>query len=443
MLAGFAGLLLVMGFLAFDSVRQSRSAAATSARLRQGSRDDDALRDRLRGDVYHSATLVRDYLSEPDDTRAASLKAELKRLEARTTATLDRYRGTATADQIQDVETLREHVARYWERMSPALEWDRTARRALAPAFLQETVIPGRNDLAALVRQVNDLDQRDLDAGEERMRAVQARFSARVMTMSVVALALGAVLAVLVLRHVQHLETETDNRFREAQEARSNLRRLSDRLVTAQEEERRSLSRELHDDLGQAMSVMLIELGRLEPAVGEAGTHRERLASVRRMAEEIVAKIRNMALLLRPSMLDELGLVAALRWHAREVTRRTGLKVKMIADELDEELPDALRTGVFRVVQEALNNCVKHARASDARVVIRREQDGLAVSVEDNGAGFDPSRDMGLGLLGMAERVNRLGGRFDIQSQPGQGTILATYFPLDNSRRTPAEAGVV
>ena len=139
------------------------------------------------------------------------------------------------------------------------------------------------------------------------------------------------------------------------------------------------------------MSAMLIELGNLESALAGAEIHWDGLASVRRMAEENVAKVRNMALLLRPAMLDELGLVPALRWHAREVARRTGLKVKMIADELDDDLPDASRTCIYRVVQEALNNCVRHSQASEVRVVIHRDADGLSISVQDNGVGFDPA----------------------------------------------------
>jgi len=150
-----------------------------------------------------------------------------------------------------------------------------------------------------------------------------------------------------------------------------------------------------------------------------------------------------MALLLRPAMLDELGLVPALRWHAREVTRRTGLKVKMIADELNDDLPDSHRTCIYRVVQEALNNCVKHSKAREVRVVIHRDGDGLSISVQDDGVGFDPENNKGLGLLGMMERVSGLGGRFHIESHPGRGTVLSTYFALENDRCKPEEESVV
>src|SRR5439155_726063 len=229
-------------------------------------------------------------------------------------------------------------------------------------------------------------------------------------------LLLGGILAAFTIRRVQRLESEAEARYEEVEEARRELRKLSDRLVTAQEEERRNLSRELHDEIGQAMSAMLVELGRLE-AAQDGEIRRERLTSVRRMAETSVGMVRNMALLLRPSMLDDLGLVPALKWQAREVTRRTGLKVKMIADEIADDMLDSHKTCVYRVVQEALNNCAQHSQATEIRVIVRQDADGLAVSVQDDGIGFNPSLEKGMGLLGMEERVERLGGLLCIESQ--------------------------
>jgi signal transduction histidine kinase len=137
-----------------------------------------------------------------------------------------------------------------------------------------------------------------------------------------------------------------------------------------------------------------------------------------------------MALLLRPSMLDDLGLVAALKWQAREVTRRTRLDVRMATEEIVDDLPDSHKTCVYRVVQEALNNCAKHSHAKQVRVFVRRDGDGLTVTVQDDGVGFDFTRERGMGLLGMEERVTRLNGLFSIQSSSGHGTILAIRVPL-------------
>jgi signal transduction histidine kinase len=325
---------------------------------------------------------------------------------------------------------LRGDIESYWKSLEPALQWNAAARRSQGEGFLRDVVIPRRTQIVQLARQATALNELDLDAGEERLQDLQSHFRRRVTIISAVALLLGGILAGVTIRRVQRLEREADARYKEVEEARRELRKLSDRLVTAQEEERRNLSRELHDEIGQAMSAMLVELGRLEAAPLESGIRRDRLQTVRRMAEASVGMVRNMALLLRPSMLDDLGLIPALRWQAREVTRRTGLKVKMVADELADGLPDSHRTCVYRVVQEALNNCAKHSQATEIRVIVRQNQDGLSVSVQDDGIGFDPRQEKGMGLLGMEERVERLGGLLSIESQPGNGTVLSIDFPL-------------
>jgi signal transduction histidine kinase len=423
---------------------QTRDVSVRSAALRKESRDRDELLDQLRNDIYRSATLVRDYILEHDDSRAADQKAELQRVRARVEDSLARYeQGAPQPEEKAAIEIVKRHAESYWASLAPAMDWDRSARNGQGEFFLRDTIVPMRDELVQFVKQINLIDERALDTAEERIQLVQAGFQRRVNTLSILALVFGSVLAFVVIHHVQRLGAEAATSFDEVLSAREDLRRLSDRLVAIQEEERRNLSRELHDDLGQTMSAMLMELGKLESAVSGGREHREELAAVRRTAEENVAKVRNMALLLRPARLDELGLVPAMRWQAREVERRTGLKVKLIADELNDDLPESNRTCIYRVVQEALNNCVKHAKATKVRVVIHRDAGGLSISVQDDGVGFNPEHSKGLGLLGMMERVSALGGRFHIESQPGRGTILSTYFPLDTERCRPQEESVV
>ena len=429
---GFAGLLLLMAVLAVDSGRLLRDVAATSAATRRESRDRDALLDQFRTDSYHSGTVVRDYLLDLDDARAQSHKAELERVQARINETLDAYARKSPESEKAALTGLKDYLDSYWKSLAPSLQWNAAARRKYGEGFLRDVVIPRRAEIVQLARQVTALNERDLDRGEESLQAQQAQFRQRVTIISIIALILGGALAGIIIRRVQRLEREAEARYQEAEEARRELGKLSNRLVTAQEEERRNLSRELHDEIGQAMSAMLVELGRLEASPPDNEARRERLASVRRMAEESVGMVRNKALLLRPSMLDDLGLIPALKWQAREVTRRTGLKVKMIADEIADDLLDSHRTCIYRVVQEALNNCAKHSRANLVRVVVRQDGEGLFASVEDDGVGFDPRQEKGLGMLGMEERVERLGGRFNVVSQPGRGAVLSIRFPMRN-----------
>jgi signal transduction histidine kinase len=136
-----------------------------------------------------------------------------------------------------------------------------------------------------------------------------------------------------------------------------------------------------------------------------------------------------MALLLRPSMLDDFGLVPALDWQARETAKRTGMRVD-VSSEVPEELPEEHKTCIYRVVQEALNNCARHAQASAVQVAVHGEHGHILLSVQDDGAGFDTKRVRGMGLVGMEERVRHLGGSFEIHSHPGRGTLLQARLPL-------------
>jgi signal transduction histidine kinase len=193
----------------------------------------------------------------------------------------------------------------------------------------------------------------------------------------------------------------------------------------------------LHDEVGQSLSALLMELGNLGAvAPGDAGFRRH-VESIRKLAESSVNVVRNMALLLRPSMLDDLGLVPALQWQAREISKRTGLDVSVDADTVADDLPEELKTCIYRVVQEALNNCARHAAAHTVRIQVVQDSERIRLNVEDDGRGFDSTSVRGLGLLGMEERVTHVGGRFQVHSEPGHGAHLMIEIPL---ARRPAEA---
>jgi len=216
-------------------------------------------------------------------------------------------------------------------------------------------------------------------------------------------------------------------------EAKKSLRDLSAKLLRAQEDERRALSRELHDEAGQSFSAILLETENLLDAeLGAAA--KPHLESIRNLAQRGMAETRNMALLLRPSMLDDFGLVPALNWQAKETAKRTGLRVQVSAADLPRDLPEEHKTCIYRVVQEALHNVVRHAQASAAQVSLQWEEERIDLTVQDDGTGFDAVRVRGLGLLGMEERVHHLGGIFAIDSQPGRGTTVKIQLPVAQLR---------
>ena len=183
----------------------------------------------------------------------------------------------------------------------------------------------------------------------------------------------GLALAIYTSAVILRLQNEVRASLEENIEAKTSLRELSAKLLRAQEEERRALSRELHDEAGQSFSAILLETENLLDTEHGASALAH-LESIRNLAQRGMAETRNMALLLRPSMLDDFGLVPALNWQAKETAKRTGLRVQLSAAELPRDLPEEHKTCIYRVMQEALNNVVRHAQASAAQIRFAMER---------------------------------------------------------------------
>jgi signal transduction histidine kinase len=203
------------------------------------------------------------------------------------------------------------------------------------------------------------------------------------------------------------------------------------RAVQAQEAERRRLARELHDETGQALTSILLGLAAVERAE-TAEAARAAAGELRDLVVETLQAVRRLAVELRPSALDDFGLEPALRRLGETVREGGELDVQVEARLGEERLPADVETALYRIVQEALTNVVKHAGAAHVSIVLTRKQGSVVVMIEDDGCGFDPakiSRD-GLGLLGMRERVQLLDGELEIETSPGSGTTLVLELPL-------------
>jgi signal transduction histidine kinase len=227
------------------------------------------------------------------------------------------------------------------------------------------------------------------------------------------------------------------------QAERAQLRaEFVNQVIAAQEEERKRIARELHDSTGQSLSSLLLGLRRLEEAA-DLESLRERVADLREIVSASLEEVRRMAWELRPSALDDLGLVAALKRYAADYRERNGIEVDLIARGLDgERLPPEVETTVYRIVQEALTNVMRHAQAQNVSVLIDRREGKLLLVIEDDGVGFDPSSliegpGQRLGLYGMRERAELLGGKFTVESSEGQGTTLFVDLPLDGAQSEP------
>jgi signal transduction histidine kinase len=240
------------------------------------------------------------------------------------------------------------------------------------------------------------------------------------------ALAAGA--SPLVVLHVFDL-TEKERIRAEVAAQREELQTLARRLLTVQEDERRTLSRELHDDIGQQLTAIKLGAMALQDE-SEPALRAELLAEILATTDQTLAKLRDLSTLLRPPQLDALGLEAALRWQAERMFRSGRPRLSLALTPLPRRPDPAAELACFRIAQEAMTNIQRHAQAAHVAVNLGAENGGLELSVRDDGRGFDPSHSGRLGLVTMRERAEQVGGRLEIDTAPGRGSCVRAYIPL-------------
>ena len=219
--------------------------------------------------------------------------------------------------------------------------------------------------------------------------------------------------------------------------AGERLRILSQQLMSAQESERRHIARELHDEIGQALTMVKLNLQTIQRASDPTSVSQRAEESIR-IIEPTLQQVRNLSLRLRPSLLDDLGLVAALRWYLDRQSRTKGFALQFNADPLTKRLPAEIETACFRIVQEAVTNVIKYSEAKKVDVILRQVDKFLELIVRDTGIGFNvalaqakAAEGGSIGLLSMAERASLVGGSFDIRSEPGRGTEVRARLPIE------------
>lgn len=429
---GFLGLLLLLALsLSAASRRVEEIYSRLDTRVAYHREIDTSLRT-LRSDLQRSGIVVRDYLLEQDPQLALAFRNRLADLRNATVVAANQLRLIGTASDDGSVDGLRARLDEYWEAYDPLFLWTPAEKVTRSAEFLRTQVLPRRNAVLSLAQEIERLNDRNLAAERQAAAGRHASMQAAIDRLLWQTLAVGLLVAAGTVMRLRVLEQRADQQRREAQDAEARMRQLSQQLVAAQEEERRKLSRELHDHVGQMLTALRMELGRIERLRMPNNTPvSEAVAESRDLVDGMVRTVRDLALGLRPSMLDDLGLQSALEWHVRDFTRRFGLAVDLNIDGSLDRLPDQYRTCVYRVVQEALTNCARHSGAGRVTVALRDRQGELTITIADDGVGMQPApRNAGLGLRGIEERVRELDGTMTIGSSPSGGTQLTISLPV-------------
>ncbi len=430
---GFGTLIILIAVLGFGAIRRARAIYNEMEKTQDAYLQTEAFRRDIVADMYLADILVRDYLLDPSPQSAPLHRQQLIEIRTSLQGRLDSLAQRMGEGDTRGLSRFRTEVQAYWDSLDPIFDWTLQEKADLSWSFLRHKVLPRRKAVMDLAREVAKLNKENLERERQRIRQSQEVLHAFLLKMMGFALTLGTVVALVTIYRVAILERRHDEQTKRIEEAENNLRRLSRRLVQAQEVERKSLSRELHDAVGQMLTALGIELANLQSLkISDPEAFRTRVADAKQLNTDAMRAIRDLAMGLRPSMLDDLGLAPALEWQGREFSRHTGVPATIKVDGMVDDLPEAYCTCIYRVVQEALTNCAKHANAKNVLVSVNGGDDSVEVIVQDDGAGFDPTvrSRSGLGLLGIEERVQELEGTVNIASQPRKGTILRVHIPI-------------
>jgi signal transduction histidine kinase len=432
--------LALMGLLALIVVsivaaqREADEAYAQLDDLNSRYRNIETRLRRVRSDLHLSGILVRDSLLD-SSTPSADYRSRLMELKLESNRMLDELRPLVRAGDPARYDTLHRELDEYWKSYDPLFSGAPLDDRY---GFLRRVVVPRRDAVMTISAEIEDINDANLNEQREASAARQRELHQYLTWMLAASLMLGLGVAIAAVIRIRLLERRSEDQHARTEQAEQEMRRLSNQLVRTQEEERKSLSRELHDELGQMLTALRMEVGRADRAQALGSpTFASTMAESRALIDKMMRFVRDLAMGLRPSMLDDLGLQPALAWQARDFSRRYNVPVDLTVEGDLERLPDQHRTCVYRVVQEALTNCARHSNATEINVTVIGGHDRLDVAVSDNGVGMGAtSGQAGLGLIGIKERIKEMNGTVSIQTKPGGGTVLSMTLPIPAVERT-------
>ncbi|HKE22559.1 MAG TPA: sensor histidine kinase [Bryobacteraceae bacterium] len=424
------GLIAISGLGALHRARETYRAVSA---LNDHYRRTDEVLNSIASGIYMVGLLTRDYLLDPSNANAAEYRSQLL---AERSSMEKEFRELRTAIREEDrprLQTLQTEVEGYWDALDPLFEWTPKEKAANSWGFLRREILPRRRAALKITGEISKLTEANFDQQRHEAYQSQVSIAGFIGRMLVFTVLLGLGIAALTVLRIRKLEKHSAEQRLRTEEAERELRRLSRQLVQAQEEERKSISRELHDEVGQMLTALRMELRSLQDLrTAPEDQFSDHVGTAKRLAEQSLRALRDMAMGLRPSMLDDLGLGSALQWQARQFAKQTGIPVNVQIDRMPSRVPEPHRTCIYRVVQEALTNCARHAKARSIDIEICGQPDGISLSIRDDGVGFETSnvKGRGLGLVGMQERVMELGGRLTIASQAHKGTVMWAKIPV-------------
>lgn len=442
----FAGLLLLVLVSLLAARRKAQEVYTQLDEVNMLHRHVESKLRRLRSDINLSGIFIRDYLLDNAVATGPYYREELAGLRTRTMDTLAELSRSvgAVGTHEQRLQGLKGILGEYWEAFDPVLDWTPEQKAALSFSFLRKEVLPRRDAVLAIAQEIEEVNNANMKEQRNDVAGRERGLHSYLNQMLLFSLLFGTVVAVATVCRLSTLESRSEAQRHRAEAAETELRALSQQLVRVHEEERRSLSRELHDEVGQILTGLRMEFGKAERAhLQSSPSFLGHMGECKQLVDKVIQTVRDLSMGLRPSLLDDFGLGAALEWQARDFLRRYGVPVNVRLEGGVDTVGEPHRTSIYRVVQEALTNCARHAQAGQISISVRQAEGQLSVVIHDDGIGLGDSeeRPAGLGLLGMKERVRELGGKVSLHSAKGVGTTITIALAVPNPETEAHAAG--
>jgi signal transduction histidine kinase len=432
-LVGLGSLLALLFLPGLAALHKTQEVYDRIRALQQAHQRTQGSLNEIERRLYMNSILVRDFLLDSSPNPAGRYHKDFGTNRQAVGQELAALASLGRGSSV--VQRLGAEFDAYFASAEPVFAWTPEQRQERATYFLREQQRPRRQSILAIAEEISRLVTATYNEQYEQVNLSQLEFNRDMERVVALAFFIGVIIAGGSIFRISSLEQRADRQRAKTERAEMELRQLSTQLMHAQEQERKTISRELHDEVGQMLTALRMQLGSLERVREDPEQFGEHVGEAKGLAEQSLRTVRDLAVGLRPSVLD-LGLAPALQWQARHFSKHSGIPVQVDVQGELQDVPEEHLVCVYRIVQETLTNCAKHARAQRAEVSVRVSDGALEATVRDDGDGFDitAARGGGLGLIGIEERVRELGGTLRIESAKGMGSTLTMRLPVPCER---------
>ena len=435
-------LLLALGVYAARSLSSVSQAGTltTRAYFQQGERLEN-----VRGQLSAAASAVRDYLLDPDSLALPRHREQASRSWLQTMEAIAAYKGVATLERRPLTDQLDAQASGYWAIADRSLEITGHQRMDVGVNLLIGQLVPLRDTILETINEIGARDRADLRSAAASTAQFVQRTERRLWAAIALTVLLSLLVAATTVLYLVRLENAATAQYEASMKAGVELERLSRRLLTLQEDERRRIARELHDDFGQRMASLLLELAGVAERVDATSDLRQAIQRMEQRLGNVAKDIQQLSRSLHSAVLDKIGLEAAIRADCSALRQRIAWDIDFQSVDVPKRLPEPLSLAAYRVFQEALQNTLKHSQTSRLAVVLTVEGGDLVLRVKDYGQGFDTeaaNQAGSLGLVSMRERMRMVGGAFVIHSEIGKGTQIEARVPIGSNERHEYDGNV-